>query len=222
MSTRRTRNKPKAPDYEEVSTRRMKDIKKCVFGNNAKRVHKHRLRKKTAGCHISDGAREKIVRAKIEEALKDADSSRPLFVLKTSKMPCAGKGVFVSDEHVMAPIGTIIPYAGVLVEGITPEVSQSQYVVEIKENTYLVGNRRYVSGQPLGCFINRVMSPKVWKSTELTRMREEDPGIQKFTEKNAKLHVIENTAYFELIKNLASGQEVLTTYGKSFKIYKPI
>jgi len=222
MSTRHLPNKSKALAQEEVYTRRKKVIRESFLKNIRKRGKVFRVKKKTIGCQLREDIDKDILRTKIDSALHVAVGPNPLFILKASKIIGAGRGVFVSDKHVMAPKGSILPYAGVLVEGLTPQVLESQYVVKLKKNMFLVGSKHYTDGQPLGNYINRVMSKKLWKSDEVKKIREKTSGMQNLSTKNAELKVFENIAYFLLKKNVPSGGEILTTYGRGFNIVKPI
>jgi len=214
-------NNHRAEGNEEVCNERKKVIRTTERKYNNAKARRYRIKKKNTGCHLEDDTEQDILSEKIKQALEIASGPAPIFTLKKSKIAGAGNGVFVSEKHEMVPAGSIIPYTGRIVLGKTPEVQSSQYVVQIKENTFLVGNGFLTDGQALGNFVNRVVSKNIWnKLTSQKRVSNKTKG-QNLSEKNATLRVTENIAYFILDKNLSSGEEILTTYGKSYRIVRP-
>jgi len=157
------------------------------------------------------------VKKEIEEAIENAASKSPIFVLKSSRIEGAGQGVFVSEHYEMALKGTLIPYCGRTSNIQSQNYQNTEYQIELKKNLWLIGNKYYREGQPLGNFINRIAGDDIVKAGIA-----EDAEGQDLQTKNAELTVLEGVAYFRLLENVPSGYEILTTYGSSFRIPKPI
>jgi len=187
----------------------------------AKRVRECKLRRKTQGCALDEDTRHVKLKNQLAEALENASGTRPMFIMKPSLIVGGGRGVFVSDEYRVAPKDTVIPYVGTIVTEEEGEEVVSEYKVKIREGVFLIANKFYTSGQPLGNFINRVVDKDTWKGRYYRRLRKLRPDLQDLSAKNADLIVIENVVYFRLIKNVACGQEILTTYGNQFRMIKP-
>jgi len=202
---------------EEVPKRRLELYKTCNRAYAAEKARVYRLRKKTEPCRIKGKTTNIHVKRKIEEALENADSSSPMFVLKESKIQGAGKGVFVSAGYERANEGTLIPYCGRVSDTLSQNYQNREYQVELKKGQWLIGTKHYSKGQPLGNFINRVAGDDIVKAGIA-----EDAEGQDLQTKNAELIVLEGVAYFRLLENVPSGYEILTTYGSSFRIPKPI
>lgn len=142
-----------------------------------------------------------------------------MFVLGKSKIEGAGNGVFVSNHYESIPVGTIIPYPGTISETKSNHGRNRNYQVALPKERFLISSNGYISGQPLGNFINRIMGRDDWKAflAKLESTGQPKPS-QNLTVLNARLTRMKDLAYIRVIKNIKAGDEVLIPYGSSFKV----
>ena len=185
-----------------------------------KKTRSSKINAKTANCLPKDQEKYRNLFSAISVALKKARSRRPQFVLGKSKIKKAGRGVFVSDHQDQLEKGTIIPYPGILVDQPSENHRRMKFQVALANGKFLLASSTETPGQPLGCFVNRVMSKSMWKRYKEECEAQGDARPQNLSERNADLIVLEDICYLRLNKIVYRGEEILTTYGSGFKIVK--
>lgn len=186
---------------------------------NATRSRRSRLNKIAAFCFPKNRNRYCHLSRSIEEALLLARKTRPMFILRESKIPDAGMGVFVSERYPQAPADTVLPYPGVICSEKSSHGRQQKFEVSLPGGRVLRASSKYTPGQPLGCFVNRVMSAAIWEGFQVSScIPKESPEYQNLSVSNAQLIVFNDCCYLKLDRIVRAGQEILTTYGPCFHI----
>lgn len=186
-------------------------------------VQRNRFSKIAPNCFPTTPEKFKPLCNRILKALKVAAGRWPLFVLKESKIPGAGMGVFVSEKYAFAPANTLIPYPGEVFNEKSEHGRQQKYEVALPQGKVLRASSVFTPGQPVGNFANRIMSESEWAAFQhntATAAADEVAAVpmQNLHKLNATLIVFRYCCYLKLEVDIPAGDEVLTTYGSSFHI----
>ncbi len=168
---------------------------------------KERKRKYDADYREAHAKRKRSAKSKHPREPYDFDDAdargvhgaeEPLVYYAKSKIPDAGNGVFANEDLKIRDIVTW--YAGEL--SLEPD-SNPEYTIQIGR-CYLNGIRTPEHQEGLGSFINRAMRKH---------------GMRK----NCEFVTTDNGShpvYIEVIKDIKKGEELYTTYGRSYRIGK--
>jgi len=179
---------------------------------------RHKMNKAVYSCFPRDKKKYSGLWKEIASAIKSARSNHPIFIVKKSKIKRAGRGVFVSEEHNAVAKDTVIPYPGIIENKPSNNARKSRFQVVLKNGKVLRSSSILNEKQPLGNFVNRVISKELWKKYQAKYKAAKLTGQQNLSVSNAKLIVLEDICYLRLTKKVKAGQEILTTYGSGFKI----
>lgn len=118
----------------------------------------------------------------------------PLLIYKTSSVPHAGNGLFANVELRKDDVVTI--YSG---KRTDEKPTDGEYVLQLRDGSYVIGNSSPKAGNGLGSFINRSSKQK---NCEIV----EDEDWQKI--------------FIIVTKRIKQGAELFTKYDRGYRLKK--
>lgn len=215
----RRKNHTNQNKYDLEDNSKLRDRCKRIAQLRQKNKDKRRGRSPgnpTVSCPSDSKQFNNLVK-EIEEAKKIAASDSPMWVLRTSKIRNAGRGVYLKKGIKSAAKGTLIPIAGHYYNFKQTSGWKGCYQWELPNKTYFIGICLARKGLPLGSFINRTVGRSRYNSEEYAEYRREEK-VQNLTRPNAEITCKDDAVYFRLRKRVVAGEEVLTPYGSGYHI----
>jgi len=204
------------------------EIKKLNYLRTKRKSFKQRERrhKKRLG-EDPIKANTKTVEAEVEKSkgldqyMQILTTGIPCLELRKSKIyGQSGNGVFVSRHIHGLPKDFAIPVEGPI-RRLQPNRSSiyHHYTFHLSGNRYLWGEHAYKEGMALGSFCNRVVSRGRFNAENgYTDNYILKIGLQDLTYANAKFTEINGETYIRTLCAIPSGDEILITYGSSYRM----